>query len=333
FSFNTYEEALEYLRKMHKENITLEKGIELYRQYLLSRKQNARVVNEILLFLRPFVRILGNISFNEVTEQKLQYYIFRRLQEKSNRTGQYISEQTIKRELTTLSACWNFLLRNGYINTQNFAYKILKEKKFSDKKRERVLSYEENIRFLKAVMELGDDRYNNLVGYLTGARRDEIFRLRKEHVRIIKNGDVFSGMIHFTGDITKTGKPRKIDIPYSFALFLLNIQPGSIYVFPDYQTEYAQKKFSNWFHKEFLKKAGIENFVFHDLRHNWATISEEVGASVLMIKALGGWNSMNSVGRYINPTRIEQNPMNKFLAVLIKEFQEKDKLDGGKDEM
>jgi integrase len=47
-----------------------------------------------------------------------------------------------------------------------------------------------------------------------------------------------------------------------------------------------------------LKKAGIEDFRFHDLRHTWASWHRQAGTSCDELKDLGGWKSREMVDRY-----------------------------------
>ena len=47
-----------------------------------------------------------------------------------------------------------------------------------------------------------------------------------------------------------------------------------------------------------LKRAGIENFRWHDLRHTWASWHRMSGTPTHELKQLGGWKSMAMVERY-----------------------------------
>jgi integrase len=50
--------------------------------------------------------------------------------------------------------------------------------------------------------------------------------------------------------------------------------------------------------KRTLKRTGIENFRFHDLRHTWASWHVMSGTSLQELMELGGWKSYEMVLRY-----------------------------------
>lgn len=47
-----------------------------------------------------------------------------------------------------------------------------------------------------------------------------------------------------------------------------------------------------------LKRAGIENFRWHDLRHTWASWLAQSGVSMFALQEMGGWKSSAMVRRY-----------------------------------
>jgi integrase len=47
-----------------------------------------------------------------------------------------------------------------------------------------------------------------------------------------------------------------------------------------------------------VKRAGLADFRFHDLRHTWASWHRQAGTSTDELKDLGGWKSLVMVDRY-----------------------------------
>ncbi|MCZ7563100.1 MAG: tyrosine-type recombinase/integrase [Burkholderiales bacterium] len=50
--------------------------------------------------------------------------------------------------------------------------------------------------------------------------------------------------------------------------------------------------------KRALRKAGIEGFRWHDLRHTWASWHVQAGTPIHERKEPGGWESVEMVRRY-----------------------------------
>ena len=47
-----------------------------------------------------------------------------------------------------------------------------------------------------------------------------------------------------------------------------------------------------------LKRAGIQDFRWHDLRHTWASWHAQNGTPLNVLQELGGWESVEMVRRY-----------------------------------
>ncbi len=57
-------------------------------------------------------------------------------------------------------------------------------------------------------------------------------------------------------------------------------------------------KAGTWAWRKALKRAGIENFRWHDLRHTWASWHVQNGTPLHILKELGGWASYEMAQRY-----------------------------------
>lgn len=97
---------------------------------------------------------------------------------------------------------------------------------------------------------------------------------------------------------TKNGTPRGVPLNQD-AVTVLREQIGKHVRFCfTFQGEPIKANISNhaWFAA--LKKAGVEDFRFHDLRHTWASWHRQAGTSCDELKELGGWKTRSMVDRY-----------------------------------
>lgn len=58
----------------------------------------------------------------------------------------------------------------------------------------------------------------------------------------------------------------------------------------------AQASTTAWYKP--LKRCGIEDFRWHDLRHTWASWHAQAGTPLFVLQELGGWESTEMVRRY-----------------------------------
>ncbi len=92
---------------------------------------------------------------------------------------------------------------------------------------------------------------------------------------------------------------RAIPVPLNReALIILHLQQGKhkTHVFT-YQNQPVQEVTTAAWYKA-LKRAGIKDFKWHDLRHTWASWHVQAGTPLHILQELGGWESVEMVRRY-----------------------------------
>jgi integrase len=124
----------------------------------------------------------------------------------------------------------------------------------------------------------------------TGCRAGEVLGLEWSRVDLARK---VAWLDHGT---TKTGEGRGIPLNADAIAALestLGQHPQWCFTFAGKR---IQKSTTAW--ERALKRAGIENFRFHDLRHTWASWHVQSGTSLPELMELGGWKSYEMVLRY-----------------------------------
>ncbi len=97
---------------------------------------------------------------------------------------------------------------------------------------------------------------------------------------------------------TKNGTPRGVPLNKS-ALLVLQQQVGKHPQFCfTYEGSPIRYNITNSAWITALKRAGLADFRFHDLRHTWASWHRQSGTSCDELKELGGWKTRSMVDRY-----------------------------------
>jgi integrase len=124
----------------------------------------------------------------------------------------------------------------------------------------------------------------------TGCRAGEITGLEWDRVDLARN----TAWLNRTKNGTPRGVPLNVD-----AVEVLEEQRGKHprYCFT-YEGQPLRADVTNTAWHSALKRAGINDFRFHDLRHTWASWHRQAGTSCDELKDLGGWKSRTMVDRY-----------------------------------
>jgi len=211
-------------------------------------------------------------------------------------------DASINRELACLhhlfkkAVEWQFLERSPFERGHSL---ILKE----NNKRLRFLTGEE----VQGLLSVCLPHLRPIVkcAVLTGARRGEILSLKWEQVR--------NGFIYL--EKTKTNEARQIPISDDLEAVFRGIRRReglrSEYVFT-YQGQPVRNNIKHSFNSA-VKKAGIVNFHFHDLRHTFASQMLLRGSTLKDVQELLGHKSMTMTLRYAHLTQESKRKAVNFL--------------------
>jgi integrase len=267
-------------------------------QYLEYSRGNKRPKSSLRdqTSMKHLFKFFGNKMLSEVSPFLVEKY-------KIARKNEGAKEATINRELACLRHMFNLAIKwNKALKNPVKGVKFLKEPKSKD----RILSEEEEARLLEIVKSSPKSKHLESIivtALNTGMRKSEILNLKWFNV------DFQNGFILVEG--TKGGEIRKIPMNKKLTLTLENIRNDSKgeFVFSENGKSYGDVKTGWW---TALKKAGIEDLRFHDLRHTFGSRLGMAGIDIRTIQELMGHKDIKMTMRYSHPT-----PEHKKKAVEI----------------
>lgn len=141
-----------------------------------------------------------------------------------------------------------------------------------------------------------------LFALATGLRQSNVVKLEWSQVDLQRN----IAWIH--ADQAKARKDIHVSLN-SVAVEVLARQVGKhpIRVFTYGGRPIAWANTKGW--REALKRAGIEDFRWHDLRHTWASWHAQNGTPLNVLQEMGGWETASMVRRYAHlaPAQLRQH--------------------------
>lgn len=125
----------------------------------------------------------------------------------------------------------------------------------------------------------------------TGLRHANLTGLRWSQIDLVKR------TAWFFGDQVKNGEGLLVSLNDT-AVDVLRRRKGQHreFVFTYRGKPIARFATRAWYRA--LKRAGIENFRWHDLRHTWASWLVQEGVSLYSVQEMGGWKTHQMVRRY-----------------------------------
>ncbi|MFC1683091.1 tyrosine-type recombinase/integrase [Candidatus Zixiibacteriota bacterium] len=258
-------------------------AVEYVEKYSKRRKRSWKRDLGTLKHLLP---IFGDMCLADIMPKMIENYRISREQEG-------VMPATINREHALLKHMFTKAMDWGYVK-ENPAKRVRLAKEHP---RIRFLTKDE-IRSLLAAA--GESKASHLKPILimaldTAMRRGEIFNLRWE--------DVDFGRRAIQVKKTKNDQPREVPMTDRLYETLWDWKKKSLdkeYVFAN-----TNGKSITTVRTAFtvaLRKAGIKDFRFHDLRHTAASQMYMAGLDIKLIKEIGGWKTLAMVDRYSHLT-------------------------------
>jgi integrase len=291
---------------------TLESFVaEKYQQWA---EANVRSHKETLRKLAAFYPEFGKKKLAEITTWTLEKY-------RSNRLKNGVSPSTANRDMDTMRAALNKAIQWGLLK-ENPAVKV---KHFREDKSAsvRYLTPDEDKRLREAVdareTKRRQDRenfnawrrergykefspYGNFTDHLkpmvllalnTGMRRGELFNLKWTDINFVGR------ILTVTGATAKSGKTRHIPLnDEAFAVLQkwYEQRKKSELVFPSHDGDRMDNISTSW--ARLMKDAKIENFRFHDCRHDFASKLVMAGVDLNTVRELLGHSDIKMTLRY-----------------------------------
>jgi integrase len=219
----------------------------------------------------------GDLQLSEITPLIIDGYISQRAA--SLKPATVNRDVVVLRHMFVKAIAWGKALANPVAHVKPLRV---------DNRRLRYLSHEETPRLLRVADE--DLRPLLITALHTGLRRGELFALTWQDV------DFRLGVIRVVH--TKNGERREIPMTNTLRETLLKLprRLASGYVFPG-KTGHGLVDIRKCFHRA-LREAGIEGFVFHDLRHTFASYLVMAGVDLITVKEFLGHKDLKMTLRY-----------------------------------
>lgn len=276
-----------YFKKAEAQKHTLGEAISRYEREVLPNKPRAKQGQQI----RWWKENLGSYLLSDITPALIASYRDK-LSQSTNKNGQRMAATTVLRYLAALSHVftvaiveWAWLEENPIKRITKPRVGLLRARFLSDDERERLLAAckESPNPYLYPVVVLA---------LATGMRRSEILTLTANVI------DVANGRILLQR--TKNGERRVLPLKghaLSVVQGLLAEKHQNLnYLFPSKDGMKPIDLRFPW--EQALKKAGIQDFKFHDLRHSAASYLLMSGATLAEIAEILGHKTLSMVKRY-----------------------------------
>lgn len=280
---------------------------KFYAVYWLKKKEfevkKSTYCNYANLLKNNIIPILGEVKFNELNGEILQFFVYE-AQGKKN-----LSQKTTKDCLGIVKQIIAEGQEDGIIPQFVYSKRKIKYKKQeligNDKK---TYTEEEYKKIIKATLqEIDNKKVGILLGLYTGMRIGELCALQFKDIDFERKCVYVNKTLQRTYDPTKDINPSEIkitstktessnrEIPLTEEMIKILKE---LYIEDDYYILTGTKKWTEprtfrRTYQTFMKKIGIEPLKFHSLRHTFASINIENGSDIKTISEILGHSDID----------------------------------------
>lgn len=229
----------------------------------------------------------GDMRADKIKPSMVESFQHTMLATKS-RYGKPYKPGTINRMLALMKRIYNLAIREDMVQ-KNPCWKVTMLAE--NNKRDRILTPEEYGRLLAALPP--HQRPIVQVAYLTGMRQSEILGLTWSRVNLEQ------GYLDLRAEDTKTAEPRRIYFNkalvevFSRISKIRSLHHDHVFIYRGKPLKEIRTGF-----KKACAEAGIDGFVFHDLRHTFNTNMRKAGVDRSVIMKLTGHKTSAMFDRY-----------------------------------
>jgi integrase len=263
---------------------TIKQALRVYLERVSVHKRGAK---QEKYRTRPIWRsFLGKLKISSVTTVDIAAYRDMRLATVAPHTKRLVTPNTVRLELAMLSDLFNVAQIEWGACVSNPVSKVRKPK--LPPGRDRRITFGEERRLLRAAAAHGNPEIYSIISLAieTAMRQGEILSLEWENI------DLRRRIAHLP--ITKNGTKRDVPLSQGAVSALTRLGIGTSGKVFKYKPDGFK---SAW--RTLVKRLGIENLHFHDLRHEAVSRLFELGTlDYLEVAAISGHKSVQMLKRY-----------------------------------
>jgi integrase len=255
---------------------------EMMEKYLDEYASKKAAAESFKRYARKAISLLGDYALLDITPKVINEF-------KTKRRNNGLGPASINRELATMKKAFNLAIREWEWVRDNPVSRVSMEQENNE--RDRWLGDEEE----KRLLELCPSWLRELVMFAlnTGMRLGEIISLEWKGVDLFRK----------TVTIFKSKNKEMRTIPINETIFEMlksKVRVKSISGLVFHSPSHTKLHITSVDHafKKALRRAGIENFRFHDLRHTFATRLVQAGRDLYKVQRLLGHKSPAMTQRY-----------------------------------